>query len=51
MAVTDGVGSMNQAEVQDLLKDSRCGVLSLIDDDKPLIKKPLATANIKVDYK
>lgn len=35
MAVTDGVGSMNQTEVQDFLKDSRCGVLSLIDGDKP----------------
>ena len=35
MAVTRGVGSMDETEVVDFLKNNRCGVLSLVDGDKP----------------
>jgi len=35
MSVTEGVGSINKAEVLDFLKTSSCGVLSLVDGDKP----------------
>ncbi len=33
--VTRGVGSMDGTEMADFLKDSRCGVLTLVDGDKP----------------
>jgi len=35
MAVTAGVGSMDETEVMNFIKDSRCGVLTLVDGDKP----------------
>ena len=35
MAVTAGVGSMDETEVANYLRDSRCGVLTLVDGDKP----------------
>jgi nitroimidazol reductase NimA-like FMN-containing flavoprotein (pyridoxamine 5'-phosphate oxidase superfamily) len=35
MAITPGVNSMNETEVTDFLKDSRCGILTLVDGDKP----------------
>lgn len=35
MSVTPGVGSMDETEVTDFLKNSRCGVLMLVDGDKP----------------
>ena len=33
--VTRGVGSMDETEMVNFLKDSRCGVLTLVDGDKP----------------
>jgi hypothetical protein len=35
MAVTRGVGSMDETEVMNFIKDSKCGVLTLVDGDKP----------------
>ena len=35
MAVTAGVGSMEESEVMNFIKDSRCGILTLVDGDKP----------------
>jgi len=35
MAVTAGVGSMDETEVMNIIKDSRAGVLTLVDGDKP----------------
>jgi nitroimidazol reductase NimA-like FMN-containing flavoprotein (pyridoxamine 5'-phosphate oxidase superfamily) len=35
MAVTPGVGAMDKSEMETYLKDSRCGVLSFVDGDKP----------------
>jgi len=35
MAVTEGVGTIENSDVQEFLKTSRCGVLSLVDGDKP----------------
>jgi len=35
MAVTAGVGSMEESEVLNFIKDSRCGILTLVDGDKP----------------
>jgi nitroimidazol reductase NimA-like FMN-containing flavoprotein (pyridoxamine 5'-phosphate oxidase superfamily) len=35
MSVTPGVGAMEESEVLDCLRDSRCGILTLVDGDKP----------------
>jgi len=35
MSVTPGVGSMEESEVLNFLRDSRCGILTLVDGDKP----------------
>ncbi len=35
MSVTRGVGSMDETEVANYLRDSRCGVLTVVDGDKP----------------
>jgi len=35
MSVTRGVGSMDESEVINFLKDSRAGILMLVDGDKP----------------
>jgi len=35
MAVTAGVGSMDETEVANYLRDSRCGILTVVDGDKP----------------
>jgi nitroimidazol reductase NimA-like FMN-containing flavoprotein (pyridoxamine 5'-phosphate oxidase superfamily) len=35
MAVTRGVGSMNESEVKEMLDTSKVGILCLEDDDKP----------------
>lgn len=35
MSVTPGVASMDESEVMDIIKNSRAGVLMLVDGDKP----------------
>ena len=35
MSVTPGVGAMDESEVMSFIKDSRAGILTLIDGDKP----------------
>ena len=35
MTVTRGVGSMDQSEITDVLKNNKVGILCLEDDDKP----------------
>ena len=35
MSVTPGVGSMDESEVMNFIKDSRVGVLTLVDGDRP----------------
>ncbi len=35
MSVTRGVGSMDESEVMNFIKDSRAGVLTLVDGDRP----------------
>jgi len=35
MAVTPGVGAMSEAEVTRYIKESRCGVLTLVDGNRP----------------
>ena len=35
MSVTPGVGAMDETEVMNFIKDSRAGILMLVDGDKP----------------
>ena len=35
MSVTPGVGSMEESEVMNFIKDSRAGILTLVDGNKP----------------
>lgn len=35
MSVTQGVGAMSEAEVVEFIKNSRCGVLTFVDGDRP----------------
>jgi len=35
MSVTPGVGAMDESEVMSFIKDSRAGILTLVDGDKP----------------
>jgi len=35
MSVTPGVGAMDESEVVNFLRDSRCGILTLVDGDRP----------------